>query len=372
MKKFLKAITLLLVSLMCLTACSKTENAPQGDTGETTGDAYMDELIAAAKQEGELVIYYSCEDPYATAAAQKFEEKYGIKTSFSRLAGGEVQAKIEEENGNPSADVWFGGTSDPQAICAAQGLLMQYEAKNASHLTNPMYRDKDGYWYGIYTSILGLFYNAEELDRLGLEYPKDWSDLLKEEYKGLIWFSNPNTASTAKLTINTFVQMWGEEKAMEYFVALDKNVAQYTKSGSGPVKAVGPGEATIGIGFTCDAVYQISQGYDNIGLAVPPSGTSAEVGATSIFKGCKHPNAAKLWIEFALTPECVELAATTGSYEFLVLDNAKQPPQLDGFDLKLDVCIDYDFKDAEANTVKYVEDFFTAIGDNADDRFKTE
>ena len=92
------------------------------------------------------------------------------------------------------------------------------------------------------------------------------------------------------------VQMKGHDEAMEYFKALDKNISQYTKSGSGPSKMVGPGECVIGIGFLHDGIYQILQGYDNIQLIVPEDGTSFEVGATAIFNGCAHPNAAKLWL----------------------------------------------------------------------------
>ena len=43
--------------------------------------------------------------------------------------------------------------------------------------------------------------------------------------------SNPNTAGTAKLLINTMIQMKGHDEAMEYFKALDQNINQYTKSG---------------------------------------------------------------------------------------------------------------------------------------------
>jgi len=87
-------------------------------------DPEMDALIAAAKAENELVIYGSAEEPYIAAAAKKFEELYGIKTYYSRLSTGEVQAKVNEENGNPSGDVWFGGTTDPYNETAAAGLLM--------------------------------------------------------------------------------------------------------------------------------------------------------------------------------------------------------------------------------------------------------
>ena len=58
-------------------------------------------LIAAAKEEGELTVYGSCEEAYLNAACDKFEELYGIKVNRQRLSTGEVAAKIEEENGNP-------------------------------------------------------------------------------------------------------------------------------------------------------------------------------------------------------------------------------------------------------------------------------
>lgn len=358
MKKFL---ALLLAAMMAL-SCTAFAAAEEVDA----------DLLAAAKAEGELIVYGSAEEAYVSAACKHFEELYGIKVSYQRLSTGEVQAKITEENGNPSADVWFGGTSDPYAEAASAGLLLPYEAKNASHLVNQNYRDKDGAWYGIYKGILGFMVNTEELARMNLEVPKDWDDLLKPEYKGLIWLSNPATAGTAKLVINTMVQMKGHDEAMEYFKALDANIAQYTKSGSGPSKKVGIGECTIGIGFLHDGITQILDGYDNISLVIPKSGTSFEIGATAIFKGAKHQNAAKLWIEFALSPECVNIAKENESYQFLVIDNAEQPKEAAEFGLDPDNVMKYDFADAKANTSKYVEDFFNALGAAADDRFKTE
>ena len=258
-------------------------------------------LIAAAKEEGELTVYGSCEEAYLNAACDKFEELYGI-----------------------------------------------------------------------YKGILGFMVNTEELQRLGLEAPQDWDDLLKPEYKGLIWMSNPNTAGTAKLVINTMVQMKGHDEAMKYFVELDKNIAQYTKSGSGPSKKVGIGECVIGIGFLHDGITQILDGYDNISLVIPASGTSFEIGATAIFKGAKHPNAAKLWIEFALSPDCVNIAKENESFQFLVIDNAEQPEEATAFGLDPENVIDYDFEDAKNNTSKYVEDYFNALGAAADGRFQTE
>ena len=378
MKKFL-ALLLALVMAFSLVACGGDKPPADDQQGDNNGDsqypeyfAGMEDLIAAAQEEGELTVYGSCEEEYLTAACQHFEELFGIKVNAQRLSTGEVQAKIEEENGNPSADVWFGGTTDPYNVCAAEGLLEPYAATNASHLIDDMYKDADGNWYGIYKGILGFMVNTDELTRMGLEAPADWTDLLKDEYKGLIWLSNYNTAGTAKLVINTMIQKYGHDEGIQYLVDLDKNIQVYTKSGSGPSKNVGTGECVIGIGFLHDGITQIvDNGYENVQLIIPSSGTSFEIGATAIFKGAKHPNAAKLWVEYALSPECVELAAKNGSYQFLVIDNAKQPEQAAEFGLDPENVMDYDFEDAKNNIKTYVEEVMNALG-GGDDRFKTE
>ena len=381
MKKIL-AVLMAVLMVASLAACGgktsapATEAAPAPAADNTTAPAETtapeQSLIDAAKAEGELVVYGSCEEEYLAAACEHFEELYGIKVQYQRLSTGEVQAKIEEENGNPSADVWFGGTTDPYNVVAAEGLLEAYEAENASHLLSQQYRDPDGYWYGIYKGILGFMVNKDELARMNLEAPADWQDLLKPEYKGLIWLSNYNTAGTAKLVINTMIQKYGHDEGIQYLVDLDKNIEVYTKSGSGPSKNVGTGECVIGIGFLHDGITQIvDNGYENVQLIIPSSGTSFEIGATAIFKGAKHPNAAKLWVEYALSPECVELAASHGSYQFLVIDNAKQPEQASEFGLDPENVMDYDFEDAKNNIKTYVEEVMTALG-GGDDRFKTE
>ena len=378
MKKFL-ALLLALVMAFSLVACGGDKTPADNQQGDNNGDsqypeyfAGMDQLIADAQAEGELTVYGSCEEEYLTAACQHFEELFGIKVNAQRLSTGEVQAKIEEENGNPSADVWFGGTTDPYNVCAAEGLLEPYAATNASHLIDDMYKDADGNWYGIYKGILGFMVNTDELTRMGLEAPADWTDLLKDEYKGLIWLSNYNTAGTAKLVVNTMIQKYGHDEGIKYLVDLDKNIEVYTKSGSGPSKNVGTGECVIGIGFLHDGITQIvDNGYTNVSLIIPSSGTSFEIGATAIFKGAKHPNAAKLWVEYALSPECVELAAKNGSYQFLVIDNAQQPEQAAEFGLDPENVMDYDFEDAKNNIKTYVEEVMNALG-GGDDRFKTE
>lgn len=359
-----------------ITACKKSDSdageKKESDTNSTDTVGAPEELVKAAKEEGKLIVYGSCEEEYINAVCANFKSLYGIDVQAQRLSTGEVAAKIEEENGHPSADVWFGGTTDPYNVTSSKGLLEQYEPKNASHLISDKFKSTNKDWYGIYKGILGILYDKEELQRLKLDVPQDYKDLIDPKYKGLIWSSNYNTAGTAKLIINTVIQKYGHDQGIQYLVDLDKNIAQYTKSGSGPSKAIGTGECTIGIGMLHDGIYQIvDQEHENVGLQIPSSGASYEVGATAIFKGAAHPNAAKLWVEYALSPACVDLAQKNGSYQFLVLDNAKQPEIATEYGLDPNNVMDYNFEDAKKNTEQYVKDVMEALG-GGDSRFKTE
>lgn len=359
-----------------ITACKKSDSdageKKESDTNSTDAVGAPEDLVKAAKEEGKLIVYGSCEEEYLNAVCANFKSLYGIDVQAQRLSTGEVAAKIEEENGHPSADVWFGGTTDPYNVTSSKGLLEQYEPKNASHLISDKFKSTNKDWYGIYKGILGILYDKEELERLKLDVPQDYKDLIDPKYKGLIWSSNYNTAGTAKLIINTVIQKYGHDQGIQYLVDLDKNIAQYTKSGSGPSKAIGTGECTIGIGMLHDGIYQIvDQEHENVGLQIPSSGASYEVGATAIFKGAAHPNAAKLWIEYALSPACVDLAQKNGSYQFLVLDNAKQPEIATEYGLDPNNVMDYNFEDAKKHTEQYVKDVMEALG-GGDSRFKTE
>jgi len=314
----------------------------------------------------ELVVYGSCEEPMLAAICQAFERATGIKTVWQRLSTGEVYTRIREEDGRPSADVWFGGTTDPYNQAKLDGLLVPFTPENAANLRDPVLRDPDGYWHGVYVGYLGFIINQEELDRMGLPAPTDWECLLDPMYRGMIAFANPGTSGTGRQLINTMAMIYDydEDKTMDYFRQLDQNIAFYPRSGAGPSRLVGPGEIVIAIGFLHDGINQILMGYDNLVLVGPASGTSYEIGATAIFRGAQNMEAAELFINFALSPESQEVGQTTGSYQFLTVTGARDPEaaqMVAGTKL-----IDYNWDWAAENSSRLVELWFETIV--ADDR----
>jgi len=354
-----------------LGACGQGSSSSGSSTRDPVGAD--SDLIDAAKAEGTLNVVGSCAEEYLAAACKHFNELYGLQVNYKHLSTADAQALVESEAGAPTHDVWFGGTTDPYNIVSDEGYLdNSYLPKNSSHLMSESYMSSNNDWFGIYKGLLGIMYNKDELDRLGIDAPKDWPDLLDTSCQGLIWTSNYSTSGTARLFLNTIIQTYGHDQGLNYLQQLDKNVQVYTKAGAMPVKSLGTGEAVIAIGFLHDGIAQIEDnGYENIELVAPASGVSYEIGATAVLKGAAHPNAGKLWLEYALSPECVELADDNGSYQTLVIDNAHQPSQVSKHGLNPDDVMDYDFDDAREHTATYVQEIMGLIG-GTDSRFQAQ
>ena len=101
-----------------------------------------------------------------------------------------------------------------------------------------------------------------------------------------------------------------------------------------------------------------------IQLFAPSEGTGYEVGGTAIINGCKNLEEAKLFIEFALTPECQEIGQTVGSLQFLTVEGAKDPESAQSLlDMGIKL-IDYDSAWTGANKNHLIEAWTGAI--NAD------
>jgi hypothetical protein len=119
------------------------------------------------------------------------------------------------------------------------------------------------------------------------------SDLTKPEYKGQVQMANPNSSGTAHMTLATMVQLFGEDDGFRFMRDLHKNINQYTKSGSAPIKAAGLGENMIGIVFMHDAVAHTAGGFPIVTVA-PCEVTGCEIGSMSIIaalhKILLHPN----------------------------------------------------------------------------------
>ncbi len=289
--------------------------------------------IAEAK--GRLVVYCSATNAMCEAETQAFAEKHDVKVSFVRDGSGSTMVKIEAQKQNPQADVWYGGTLDPQSQAGEMGLLQPYVSPALKEIM-PKFQDpakvKGNMSSAIYIGILGFGVNTQRLKSKNLPVPACWSDLLKPEYKDEIQIADPQSSGTAYTALATFIQLWDEDKAFDYLRKLNANISQYTKSGITPSRNAARGETAIGIGFLHDYSLEKEKGAP-LELIVPCEGTGYEIGGVSIVKGARNLENAKLFVDWALSKEGQELSWKKGqSYQVLTNTAAESSP----FSLKLD------------------------------------
>jgi iron(III) transport system substrate-binding protein len=140
--------------------------------------------------------------------------------------------------------------------------------------------------------------------------------------------------------VATLVQLMGEDKAFEYMKALHKNISQYTRSGTGPIKAVARGETSVSISFVHDGPGEKMQGFP-VETITPSEGTGAEIGSMSIIKGSRNLENAKRFYEWALTPAAQEMAAAAKQFQLPSNKAAKVDERVPDF--KKIRFIDYDY-----------------------------
>ncbi|MDN3681296.1 ABC transporter substrate-binding protein [Vibrio tapetis subsp. quintayensis] len=286
-------------------------------------------IAPQAMADGRLVVYCSATNAMCEAETKAFSDKYDVKTSFVRNGSGSTLAKIEAEKKNPRADVWYGGTLDPQSQAGEMNLLHPYVSPELDNIMegfkDPAKR-KGNYSSAVYMGILGFGVNKERLAEKGLAIPRCWNDLTKPEYKDEIQIADPQSSGTAYTALATFIQLWDEDKAFKYFKHLDKNISQYTKSGVTPSRNAARGEIAIGIGFLHDYSLEQSKGAP-LELISPCEGTGYEIGGVSVIKGARNLDNAKKFLDFVLSKQGQETAWKKGqSFQILTNVNAEQSP----------------------------------------------
>ena len=152
--------------------------------------------------------------------------------------------------------------------------------------------------------------------------------------------ANPNSSGTAYTAIATVVQLFGEEEAFRYLRQLHRNINQYTRSGTGPIKAVARGETSVSISFMHDGVTEAVAGFP-VKTQAPCEGTGYEIGSLSIIKGARNLEPAKKFVDWALTAPAQKLGADAKQFQMPSNMQAPLPPQAPRLaDIKL---ISYDF-----------------------------
>jgi putative spermidine/putrescine transport system substrate-binding protein len=271
----------------------------------------MADLVAAAQGEGKLTTIALPHDwcNYGEVI-ETFKTKYGLEVNEldpNAGSGDEVEAiKANKDNpGDQAPDVIdvglaFGPTSKDE------GIIAPYKVATWDSIPADA-KDADGAWYGDYYGVLSFEVNTAVVQNV----PKDWSDLLKPEYKGQVALAgDPRGSNQAIQAVFAAALASGGSlddaaPGLDFFKQL--NDAGNFVPIIATAATVAAGETPITIRWTYNALSNrdatAASGGPAIEVVVPTSGRFAGVYVQGISAYAPHPNAAKLWMEFLYSDE---------------------------------------------------------------------
>jgi iron(III) transport system substrate-binding protein len=297
---------------------------------------------ATAQSSGKLTILGSAEEVFVLGMANAFEAETGIRTTYERLSTGEALARLRADKAHPKFSVWWGGPADSYIEASGEGLLEPYRPRGVGTLPR-QYRDETGAWTGIYVGVLAFGVNTAVLGAHGLTPPTSWADLVKPQYEGLIAMGHPATSGTGYSILGTVMQMNNKniEVGFDYLEALNRNVAQYTRTGAEAARVAGRGEAAIGIAFSHDIV-DAAQISPDLRVVFPGDGTGYEIGGMALIAGAPDSAQGKRFMDWAISQRAQELGPSFRAYQIPTNPDAQVSPL--SARLASIKTIDYDFR----------------------------
>ena len=262
---------------------------------QLSGDAEQ-ALYEAAKKEGEFtwyVAHYSAEQ--AEAYGRAFMAKYpGIKANVVRTTAHVAYQRLTQElkSGGPQVDA-FASTDVSHFIeLKSKGLLEKFVPANGKSILPTLQNtDPDGFFSTTSIGTIGIAINT---DKVKLEdAPKNWPDLLDPKWKNQIAVAHPAFSGYAGIWVWQMTQLY----KWDFFEKLKDGNPQIGRSMLDPLTMLRAGERGIAATALGPSTEAGAKG-EKIEIIYPTDGTILIIAPSAVVKGCKRPNAAKLFLEF--------------------------------------------------------------------------
>lgn len=316
----------LLVVALALAACAPVQ-APASESANTT-------TAASTSGANELVIYTSRAESLFNPVVEAFNQAHSeIKVTVLTGKGGELGARLLEEKANPQADLFI--NSDVMAIVdlANQGLFAPNDSATIAALPATQ-RAADGSWTALTLRLRVIMYNKDLVPEADL--PQSVFDLTDPKWQGQVGATD-STSDAMIAHVAALIKLVGEEKATAFVKGLVDNGTQFFGGHTDIRKAVGNGE--LKLGFVNHYYYHLSRTEGApVGIVYPDQadlGMLVNSTNAGIIQGAKHADAAKLFIDFLLSPEGQKIFAEK-NFEYPLLADVALAEGVDPLaDLKL-------------------------------------
>ncbi|HHT41887.1 MAG TPA: extracellular solute-binding protein [Firmicutes bacterium] len=265
----------------------------------------------------DLVLYSSMTDNDLNNLVSLFNKKYpNIRIEIVNGSAGELTARIRAEKNNPQGDVMWGGLSNSDG--AMYDDLFEHYLSPYEDEIYPAYRSNNGFYNLDHLSTIVFCVNTDLEKELGMNITS-YKDLLDPRLKGKIVMPDPNSSSSAWNHVCNIFAVFGNDtkEAWDFMEGLLRNDVVISTSSSVAFKSVHSGEYVVGLSYEDGASTLLKSGATNIKIVYPEEGASASAFGVAVIKGAKNAEAAKLMVDYLMSPEGQsELGTALGTLRF--------------------------------------------------------
>lgn len=295
--------------------------APTTVSTELAWQDDWDNTVAAARNEGKLVIYTTAGTDIRPVLVKALKEKFGIDIEWVTGRGAELTEKLlaERRAGLYLADLYFGGTGAPLLEYKPAGLLTPLKSllvlpevvDTRSWFENELpFIDKEG----MYTVSHGLMVSntlAVNSDLVKAGELKGYADLLDPKWKDRIILSDPTIDGTG---YNWFMVIVTSPLTADFHRQLVKLNPLVTRDKRLQVEWVARGKYSLALAPPKEGVAEFQKIGAPLKWVVPVEGvyvSGGGGGSLSHFDKAPHPKAAKVFANWFLSKEGLTIWSQT-------------------------------------------------------------
>jgi len=251
-------------------------------------------LVAAAKKEGELMLYSSLTQDDQLKLVADFKRRYAVTAKFWRGSQAHILQRVlsETRGGRFEFDVLETNAPQIEALAREQ-LLQKMNSPYVEQELLPEVMPPHGEWAPDRLNLLVYAYNTQLVKPA--DVPKSWQALLDPKWKRRIGVESTNVEWFAAL-----VKSLGENAGLELFRRMADNGLAVRTGHNHSAVLVAAGEIPLMLGiYSHDADRMKAKSAPVDWFILPPAVVLPS--AVAVSRRAPHPNAAALFYDYMLT-----------------------------------------------------------------------
>jgi ABC-type Fe3+ transport system substrate-binding protein len=260
----------------------------------------LDELYAKAKPEGAFAFYVGGPTAPWEARAKTFEERYpGIKISigggFSNVLDKKIDAQLAARQLEVDAAILQ--TAADFVRWKSESRLLTFKPDGFDKM-DAAFKDADGAFWATMVNVVPYMYNSEKV--AAADVPNSAMDFLKPRFQGRIVTAYPADDDVTLWVFHHIVQKYGWAYMDKYMAAKPNFIQGHL----GEQRSIGVGQNLVTFDSILDITSELKRQGQPVDSHIPTDDPLPIWPLTgAIFKDAAHPNAAKLFLSWLLSPQ---------------------------------------------------------------------